>query len=94
MQERYGQGHIDSNEGAVYSATDGSSWGPVLDGSMKEAWNGETYAYSKYGDKLKDYFETGFHRIITYLSAMARKNLIIVLHSVLQIMTVYSRTRS
>ena len=60
MQERYGQGHIDSNEGAVYSATDGSSWGPVLDGSMKEAWNGETYAYSKYGDKLKDYFETGF----------------------------------
>lgn len=36
MQERYGQGHIDSNEGAVYSATDGSSWGPVLDGSMKK----------------------------------------------------------
>ena len=27
---------------------------------MKEAWNGETYAYSNYGDKLKDYFDTGF----------------------------------
>ena len=27
---------------------------------MKEAWNGQTYDYSKYGNKLKDYFETGF----------------------------------
>ncbi len=60
MQERYGQGHIDSNTGAVYSTDDSGSWGPVLDGSMKEAWNGETYAFSKYGNKLKDYFETGF----------------------------------
>lgn len=60
MQERYGQGHIDSNSGAIYSTDDSSSWGPVLDGSMKEAWNGQTYAYSKYGNKLKDYFETGF----------------------------------
>jgi hypothetical protein len=31
-----------------------------LDGSPFEAWNGETYAYSKYGNKLKDYFDTGF----------------------------------
>lgn len=65
MQERYGQGAINTDDngnslGAVYSPTAGSSWGPVLDGSMKEAWNGETYAYSKYGNKLKDYFETGF----------------------------------
>lgn len=60
MQTRYGQGHIDGANGAVYDATDSSSWGPVLDGSQKKAWNGETYAYSNYGNKLKDYFETGF----------------------------------
>lgn len=62
MQRRYGQGHIDTKDAktAVYDKTDSGSWGPVLDGSMKEAWNGETYAYSNYGDKLKDYFDTGF----------------------------------
>lgn len=63
MQSRYGQGHIDTNSGAVYDKTDTGSWGPVLDGSMKEAWNGETYAYSKYGNKLKDYFDTGFSQV-------------------------------
>ena len=61
MQDRYGQGHIDDKVGtAIYSNADTGSWGPVLDGSMQEAWNGETYAYSKYGNKLKDYFNTGF----------------------------------
>lgn len=63
MQSRYGQGHLDTNLGAVYDKTDTGSWGPVLDGSMKEAWNGETYAYSKYGNKLKDYFDTGFSQV-------------------------------
>ena len=60
MQDRYGQGHIDVTGGAIYHSADDSSWGPVLDGDMKQAWNGETYAFSKYGNKLKDFFETGF----------------------------------
>ena len=60
MQERYGQGQIGATGGAEYTTGAASSWGPVLDGSMKEAWNGQTYAYSKYGNKLKDYFDTGF----------------------------------
>lgn len=65
MQNRYGQGHINTKAedgpiGAIYSSGDGSSWGPVLDGSNQVAWNGETYPYSAYGNKLKDYFETGF----------------------------------
>ena len=69
MQDRYGQGHIvtqDENKNplsqyyAKYDPTDSSSWGPVLDGSMQKAWNGDTYAFSKYGNKLKDYFDTGF----------------------------------
>lgn len=39
---------------------DSGSWGLVLDGSMKEVWNGEMYVYFNYGDKLKDYFDIGF----------------------------------
>lgn len=67
MQERYGQGHINDDAtkdngqlGAIYSHEDSGSWGPVLNGNDVNAWNGESYAYSKYGNKLKDYFDTGF----------------------------------
>ncbi|MDR0893104.1 MAG: SusC/RagA family TonB-linked outer membrane protein [Mediterranea sp.] len=55
MQERYGQG-----TNGVYDPTAGSSWGSELDGHKVTAWNGEERAYSKYGDKLKDFFDTGF----------------------------------
>lgn len=60
QQDRYGQGQIGANGGADYTTETAGSWGPVLDGSQQKAWNGETYAYSKYGDKLEDYFDTGF----------------------------------
>ena len=46
QQERYGQGQINANGGASYTKETSGSWGPVLDGSPFEAWNGETYAYS------------------------------------------------
>ena len=55
MQERYGQG-----TDGVYNKAASSSWGSELDGHMVEAWNGEQRAYSKYGNKLEDYFNTGF----------------------------------
>lgn len=55
MQQRYGQG-----SDGIYSKTANSSWGSELDGHMVEAWNGEQRAYSVYGNKLKDYFDTGF----------------------------------
>lgn len=60
QQDRYGQGQIGANGGSEYSTESSGSWGPVLDGSQQKAWNGETYAFSKYGNKLKDYFDTGF----------------------------------
>ena len=60
QQTRYGQGQIGANGGAEYTTSASGSWGPVLDGSQQKAWNGETYAYSKYGNKLEDYFDTGF----------------------------------
>ena len=57
QQTRYGQGQIGANGGAEYTTSASGSWGPVLDGSQQKAWNGETYAYSKYGNKLEDYSE-------------------------------------
>lgn len=60
QQDRYGQGQIGANGGASYTTEASGSWGPVLDGSQQKAWNGETYAFSKYGNKLEDYFDTGF----------------------------------
>jgi TonB-linked SusC/RagA family outer membrane protein len=55
MQSQYGQG-----EGGVYNPKSMYSFGPELDGSEQEAWNGQTMPYQKYGDKMKDYFSTGF----------------------------------
>ncbi|MCD8043837.1 MAG: SusC/RagA family TonB-linked outer membrane protein [Tannerellaceae bacterium] len=55
MQTRYGQGTK-----GVYNAASSSSFGGVLDGHLVEAWNGEQIPYSYYGNKLKDYFNTGF----------------------------------
>jgi TonB-linked SusC/RagA family outer membrane protein len=54
-QTTYGQGVK-----GIYNPTAKVSFGPRLDGSMKEAWNGETIPYKRYGDKMKDYFHTGF----------------------------------
>ncbi|MEG1685465.1 MAG: TonB-dependent receptor plug domain-containing protein, partial [Bacteroides sp.] len=55
MQDLFGQG-----SGGIYDRTSVNSFGPKLDGLDREAWNGKMYAYSKYGNKLKDYFNTGF----------------------------------
>lgn len=54
-QDKYGQG-----KDGLYDKTSGNSWGGALDGSLVEAWNGEQLPYSNYGNKLKDYFGTGF----------------------------------
>lgn len=55
MQRRYGQGTR-----GEYDANSSLSFGPVLDSSMVTAWNGEQLPYSNYGNKLKDFFNTGF----------------------------------
>ena len=70
MQDRYGQGHIvtqDENNNPLSEQIMPNmirQTFPVGDrywtGSMQKAWNGDTYAFSKYGNKLKDYFDTGF----------------------------------
>lgn len=54
-QTLYGQG---SN--GEYSPKSMYSFGPKLDGEEVEAWNGEMLAYRRYGNKMMDYFNTGF----------------------------------
>lgn len=54
-QTKYGQG---SN--GAYTPQSIYSFGPELDGSMKTAWNGTEIPYANYGNKTKDYFNTGF----------------------------------
>lgn len=55
MQDKYGQG-----TNGVYSQDTDASFGGLLDGHEYTSWNGEKRNYQKYGNKLKDYFETGF----------------------------------
>lgn len=55
MQDKYGQG-----TNGIASEASHYSFGALLDGHEYTAWNGEKRKYQKYGDKLKDYFSTGF----------------------------------
>lgn len=55
MQERYGQG-----VNGISDATSQYSFGGELNGADYEAWNGITMPYQLYGNKLHDYFQTGF----------------------------------
>lgn len=101
MQERYGQGHINDDAtkdngqlGAIYSHEDSGSWGPVLNGNDVNAWNGESYAYSKYGNKLKDYFDTGFSQTHNVSVSNGTENHITAHHSETQAIRVYSQPKN
>ena len=66
MQDIYGQGsrgateYITDDDGNRLSLTDKLSFGPRLDGHGEPSWLGEQIAYRYYGNKLRDYFGTGF----------------------------------
>lgn len=70
MQKQYGQG---SRGATVYKeGEDGSktlsselAFGAPLDGRLEPSFLGENIAYRYYGDKLKDYFNTGFSQFHT-----------------------------
>ncbi|WP_300300615.1 SusC/RagA family TonB-linked outer membrane protein [uncultured Muribaculum sp.] len=71
FQKVYGQGSQgqfifaeDADGNPTY--LDGSeAWGPAFDGSMQLAKNGLMIPYAYHGDKLKDYFKTGFSQFHT-----------------------------
>lgn len=55
MQDLYGQG-----TDGTFNPDSWFSFGSKLDGHEYTGWNGQSMKYQKYGDKLKDYFNTGF----------------------------------
>ncbi|MCM5661372.1 SusC/RagA family TonB-linked outer membrane protein [Galbibacter mesophilus] len=61
LQNVYGQGRYDTaTDQLIYSVTDGGSWGPQMDGSQRERFDGVgTAAYSSNPDDFKDYYDTG-----------------------------------
>ena len=54
MQNKYGRGF--NGEANTESST---SWGDVMDGSSKEAWNGGPIPYSPQRNRMNQFFETG-----------------------------------
>lgn len=69
------------------------AYGPELDGRMERTWNGELIPYSYYGNKLKDYFDTGFSQFHSVSVGSSTENPILGHHSDLMAMMVYSKTR-
>ena len=61
LQNSYGQGYYDSvNEQLIYDRTRAGSWGPILDGSEQERFDGVgTAPYSANPGDFKDFYRTG-----------------------------------
>ncbi len=55
MQDKYGQGSL-----GIYNPGSQYSFGPTLDGHTYTAWTGEEMPFQHYGNKLEDFFRTGF----------------------------------
>ena len=66
LQDKYGQGdngtkeYLYDDDGNIVSMTGQNSFGPLLDGRDDVTWNGQIIPYKAYGNKLTDYFKTGF----------------------------------
>lgn len=71
MQNIYGQGsngqihYEDDADGNHIKINDMYAFGPAYDGSMQPTFLGESAPYVYYGDKLTDYFRTGFSQFHT-----------------------------
>lgn len=71
MQKLYGQGSQGQflfnkdEDGNPTTMTGELAFGPRFDGSMQTNWLGEKAPYSYTGDRLKDYFRTGFSQAHT-----------------------------
>lgn len=81
MQNIYGQGsngtiHYETDdEGHPLKINDTGAFGPRLDGTLQPNYLGEMVPYVYDGDKLKDYFRTGFSQFHTVaLSNMTEKS--------------------
>lgn len=81
MQKQYGQGshgvinYITDDDGNKLGINSELAFGPAFDGSLQPNFRGELQPYVYTGDKLKDYFKTGFSQFHTVsLSNMTEKS--------------------
>ena len=71
LQKKYGQGsnsqtqYVYDGNGNISYMTGENSFGPELDGHLDYTWNGTLIPYQAYGNKLTDYFKTGFSQFHT-----------------------------
>lgn len=71
LQTKYGQGsnsqtqYVYDESGNISRMTGENSFGPMLDGHLDYTWNGMQIPYQAYGNKLTDYFKTGFSQFHT-----------------------------
>lgn len=71
LQTKYGQGsnsqtqYVYDEDGNISYMTGENSFGPLLDGHTDYTWNGTQIPYKAYGNKLTDYFKTGFSQFHT-----------------------------
>ena len=71
LQTKYGQGsnsqtqYVYDENGNISRMTGENSFGPMLDGHLDYTWNGMQIPYKAYGNKLTDYFKTGFSQFHT-----------------------------
>ena len=71
LQTKYGQGsnsqtqYVYDESGNISRMTGENSFGPMLDGHLDYTWNGMQIPYKAYGNKLTDYFKTGFSQFHT-----------------------------
>ena len=71
LQNKYGQGsnsqiqYVYDENGEISRMTGENSFGPLLDGHMDYTWLGTQIPYQAYGNKLTDYFKTGFSQFHT-----------------------------
>ncbi len=79
QQSLYGQGSRGSilyrtdEDGNPIAMTGELAFGPRLDGHNEPSWTGEMIPYSYYGDKLKDYFKTGFSQFHTFVLSHSKE---------------------
>lgn len=77
FQNSYGQGRFDSGTGElIYDISNGSSFGPALDGSERERFDGVgNAAYQSIGDgQFEDFFQTGISLVNSVAISQAREN--------------------
>lgn len=80
MQKLYGQGsrgqvlYTRDEDGNPIGMTGELAYGPAFDGHLEPAYTGEMIPYKYYGDKLKDYFKTGFSQFHTFVLSHANES--------------------